>query len=158
MIEKVVSGGQSGADIGGLLIAESRGLATGGWMPKGWKTEDGPKPEYGDRFGMEEHPDEGYPARTHANARDSDGTVRFASNFGTAGERCTLKGIQKHDKPHFDVKRSDPPDPKEMADWIRANNIKVLNVAGNRESTSYGMSKFVQNYLGQVLDELAQTD
>lgn len=149
---KVISGGQTGADIGGLLLAESRGLETGGWMPYGWVTYDGSKPQYEERFGMKEHPSEGYVARTHANIRDSDGTVRFASDFSSPGEKCTLAGIKKFNKPHFDVHRDKAPDPEEMADWLRDNNIKVLNVAGNRESTSPGMAKFVQSYLAEVFD------
>ena len=36
---KIISGGQTGADMGGLLAAKDLGIRTGGWMPKGWLTE-----------------------------------------------------------------------------------------------------------------------
>jgi hypothetical protein len=42
MIEKVMSGGQTGADHGGLRAARRCGIATGGWAPRGWLTEAGP--------------------------------------------------------------------------------------------------------------------
>lgn len=158
MIEKVISGGQSGADIGGLLFAESRGLATGGWMPHGWETEDGPKPEYGERFGMEEHPMLGYAIRTEANARDSDATVRFATNFKSPGEICTLKAIHKFNKHWFDVDITDPPNPKEFAAWLQQRHVKVLNVAGNRETTAPGIREFVVAYMNEVLDELKRLE
>ena len=37
---KIVSGGQTGADRGGLLAAMDLGLDWGGWAPKGWRSED----------------------------------------------------------------------------------------------------------------------
>jgi integrase len=42
VIEKVVTGGQAGADQGGLRAARAAGIATGGFAPKGWATEAGP--------------------------------------------------------------------------------------------------------------------
>ncbi len=45
MIECCISGGQSGADFGGLLAAKRCGIPTGGKIPKGFLTENGPKPE-----------------------------------------------------------------------------------------------------------------
>lgn len=41
---KIVTGGQTGADQGALLAARAAGIATGGWAPLGWMTEDGPAP------------------------------------------------------------------------------------------------------------------
>jgi hypothetical protein len=40
MIEKIVSGGQTGTDRAGLDVAIRRGLPHGGWCPKGRKAED----------------------------------------------------------------------------------------------------------------------
>jgi hypothetical protein len=44
MIERVISGGQTGADQGGLRAAQACGIPTGGWAPRGWLTEAGPAP------------------------------------------------------------------------------------------------------------------
>ena len=38
---KIVSGAQTGVDQGGLLAAIDLGLEWGGWVPKGWRTENG---------------------------------------------------------------------------------------------------------------------
>jgi hypothetical protein len=46
MIAKVQSGGQTGTDVAGVRAARRLGIPTGGVMPKGWKTLDGPRPEY----------------------------------------------------------------------------------------------------------------
>jgi Circularly permutated YpsA SLOG family len=44
---KIISGGQTGADQAGWRAAKACGLETGGWMPKGWKTELGCSPFFG---------------------------------------------------------------------------------------------------------------
>lgn len=36
---KIISGGQTGADMGGLEAAREYGFPTGGYAPKGWMTE-----------------------------------------------------------------------------------------------------------------------
>ena len=46
MIERVISGGQTGADQAGLAVAKRLGIPTGGCMPKGWLTEAGPRPDF----------------------------------------------------------------------------------------------------------------
>jgi len=51
-INLIVSGGQTGADIAGLRAARALDIPTTGFMPKGWTTERGPKPEYAQKFGL----------------------------------------------------------------------------------------------------------
>ena len=89
---KVISGGQTGADQAGLIVAQRFGIPTGGWMPRGWKTATGANPQLAEAFGLREHTGD-YADRTAANVRDSDGTIRFAGSFRIFGERCTLKWI-----------------------------------------------------------------
>ena len=43
-LEKLVSGGQTGADRAALDVAIAHGFPHGGWCPKGRKAEDGPIP------------------------------------------------------------------------------------------------------------------
>lgn len=151
MVEKVISGGQTGADQAGLRAAKRLGLQTGGWIPKGCPTDDGPRPILVKIFGMCEHTSALYPPRTFANVRDSDGTMRFASDWHSSGERCTKKAIDQYRRPYFDVDVNDPPPVEEARRWLEENNIRVLNVAGNRERTSPGIRAFVEAYLAKVL-------
>ncbi len=44
MIEKIISGGQTGGDRAGLDVAIELGIPHGGLIPKGRKTEEGPLP------------------------------------------------------------------------------------------------------------------
>lgn len=149
MIRKIISGGQTGADIGGLYVAKVLGLETGGHIPKGFLTQKGRKYEYGPIFGLVETESETYPERTELNVLNSDGTVRFAEFWESPGERCTKKYIDKHNKPHWDVK--DLSDISSFLTWIKENNIQVLNVAGNSERTSPGIQSLVQSFLLEAL-------
>ena len=151
MLEMIISGGQTGVDSGGLVAAVKLGIKTGGWMPKGFRRLDGKRPEMKQAFNMKEHPEWGYAPRTECNVRDSDGTVRFASNFYSPGELCTLKAIKKYNKPYFDVFIGDPRPHSELIDWIEENDIQTLNVAGNAEQNSPGIKDFVVEYLIEAL-------
>src|SRR4051794_27751768 len=101
MLERVVSGGQTGADQAGLRAARACGIPTGGWAPLGWQTEDGPAPWLAD-FGLVELPDGGYPERTRANVRDSTATIWFGDP-GSPGGRTTLRACHKLGMPVLEV-------------------------------------------------------
>lgn len=154
MLKKICSGAQTGADIAGLVTAKEFGLETGGWIPKGWKTLSGSKPEYAELYGIQEHSSTSYKPRTWFNARDSDGTIRLAFNFQSAGEICTLNGVKHHKKPHIDVDLANPRPHQEVIDWINENNIETLNVAGNAEQTCIGTYAETCEYLAIVFSKL----
>jgi hypothetical protein len=159
--QRVVSGGQTGADQAGLLAARRYGIPTGGWMPKGFLTTTGPAPDLAREFGLQEHSG-GYADRTEANVRLADGTLRFAASFETPGEKCTLKWLLHHGKPHFDIDRAAPPPVEKVVDWIRQHNIRVLNVAGNvepksRKAKTSGITEFVIEYLSRVFVALGHS-
>ena len=150
MLVKVISGGQTGADRAGLIAAKAAGLQTGGWMPKGFRALDGYKTNFAAEYCIQEHTSPLYPPRTYANAAGSDGTVRFASDWDSRGEICTLKAINKAKKPYFDVNVLGGVQPAELAAWIVKNKIKTLNVAGNTERTSRGIEEFVIAFLTET--------
>ncbi len=164
MLVKVISGGQIGADQAGLFAAEDYGIATGGWMPRGFLTSDGTKPEFGPRFGIRTTESESYPPRTGLNVRDSDGTIRFATNWNSPGERCTLNAICAAHKPHINFTMPedrvvDPIEVQKAVEWIKKFNILTLNVAGNvepksRNARSFGITNFTRDFLGQVFEAL----
>ena len=135
VLNEVWSGGQRGADQGGLAAAHDLGLKTGGYAPKGWMTRNGPLPEL-EVLGLIEHSSPKYPPRTFANVKGTDGTIRLATDFSTAGERLTFEAIQQYEKPFLDIYLLEELSPPEVtAEWIVTNNISKLNVAGNSGET-----------------------
>jgi hypothetical protein len=151
---KVISGGQNGADQAGIEAAKIVGLKTGGWLPKGCRTLDGPRPKFLDLYQMQEHASASYARRTEANVRDSDGTIRFARVFSSAGEKCTLKAIKWFNKPDLKIDVDNLPAVEQVVSWIKQHNIQVLNIAGNSEQTAEGIGKIVREYLIQVFEAL----
>jgi len=152
MLRRVISGFQSGADQGGIKAAIMAGLETGGTMPRGFKTEYGPRPQFAALYGAVEHESDEYPPRTKANARDSDGTIWFGSG-DSLGFGCTMNACRQTGKPVFLVKTWDVT-PQEAADWIESKRIEVLNVAGNRGSSSPGIGVAVEVFMAKVIQIL----
>jgi Circularly permutated YpsA SLOG family len=150
MLIQVISGGQTGADLGGLIAARACGLRTGGWMPRGFLTLDGPRPDIATVYGLQEHTSPNYPPRTRRNVQQADATLRFARHWSTPGERATLKFLHQYAKPHFDVNVDNPPPPAETAAWLRANRVRIVNVAGNTEHNARGIEAFVTAYLTEL--------
>jgi hypothetical protein len=149
-LERVISGGQTGADRAGLVAARAAGLATGGWMPRGFRAHDGPHPEFADLYGLRETAGARYPPRTALNVKHSCGTLRFATSWDSPGEVLTRAACDRHRKPHLDVSPGGPLTPADVVGWVVGNDIRVLNVAGNSERTSPGIQEWVVDFLGEV--------
>ena len=81
---KIVSGGQTGVDRGGLQAATDLGLAWGGWAPKGWRAEDGAIPPLY-RVNMQEHASANYLGRTRRNVVDSHATLIVTNTYPLSG-------------------------------------------------------------------------
>jgi len=145
VVERVVSGGQTGADQSGWRAALAPGIITGGWMPAGFSTEDGPPPEFSALYGARELAGAGYPERTRANVRDSDATNWFGDATSPGG-KTTLIACLKLGRPTFEVIEGETR-PSHVAAWIATEGVKVLNVAGNRESTAPGIGARVERFL-----------
>ncbi len=134
MIEKIVSGGQTGADQGALDAAIELGIPHGGWIPKGRLTESGRLPE---KYRLQEMATDSYPARTLQNVLDSDGTLIVSHGKLMGGSAYTREMARKHGKPcvHIDLeKTSGSAAVKAIRYWIERHDIRILNVAGPRRS------------------------
>jgi len=145
MIIKIISGGQTGADTGGLLAAKELNIQTGGTAPKGYRTETGSDFNLRDIFNLSEHSSDKYPPRTAANVKNSDGTVLFG-NMNSPGCKMTIKFCQQMNKPYIIN-----PSVNQLREWINLNNIRILNCAGNRESKNIGIQERVKNHLVRAL-------
>lgn len=150
MLERVISGGQTGADRAALVAAKAAGLATGGWMPKGFLAQDGCHPEFAELYGLREHASDRYPPRTALNVKESDATLRFATEWDSPGEVLTLELCLRMKRPHLAVTPDGGLSPDEVAAWLTATGVRVLNVAGNAERTSPGIGAFVEGFLAEL--------
>ena len=139
---KIISGGQTGVDTIGLEVGRELGLQTGGTTTPGFIRESGidgyDANSLQSLFGLEEisaelqagkSGREFYLPRTEQNVINSDATVYFCSDLNSAGRIATERYAKKHNK-KFIVN----PTAVELRQWLIDNDIKTLNVAGNRGS------------------------
>ena len=153
VLEKIVSGGQTGVDRAALDAALAAGFPCGGWAPKGRMAEDGAIPK---RYPLDECSIAGNAERTRLNVRDSDATLILTRGEPAGGTRLTLEWADKLSKPTLVVDLAQPTDPDGIADWLEGERAKVLNVAGPRESTVPGIGAAAAAIMKAVLGIIQQ--
>ena len=164
-ITKIISGGQTGVDTIGLQVAKELGIETGGTAPKGFLREEGIDNEDIRSYNLVEITDEEqeayskstkkydpYTGRTDLNVRNSDGTVYFYTSEDKRGFEATERSAIQHKKPFLPN-----PTAEELREWIIKNNIKTLNVAGNRGSR-LAKDNNVANILREALSSNTSND
>lgn len=136
---RVISGGQTGADRGGIEAAFELGVETGGHAPKDYRTSRGNDATLA-KLGLVQDMSYGYPPRTRLNVRNSDGTVIIGTNMQSPGSVLTHSLCVKNQKHCRQICVSEQYTNAELmeealalANWIRKKKITVLNVAGNRD-------------------------
>jgi uncharacterized membrane protein len=154
MIEQIVSGGQTGADLGGLEAAHTMHIRTGGMAAKGYMTETGVYPPLEHVYGLMDVGMD-YAARTEYNVSTSDGTLLVVGWRDSPGSRLTRKLIAQYGKTHWTIDFPGVGLSQEVATdiarWCKNKNIKVLNVAGNRESVAPGIQEYTQELVMMIL-------
>lgn len=135
LIEKIVSGGQTGVDRAALDLAIEFGIPHGGWCPLGRLAEDG---IIGAQYQLKETLTAVYAERTELNARDSDGTLILYQKPLSGGTALTLQCAKKYSRPFLLLDLDMPVDRAAFKNWLETNGIKVLNIAGPRESHAPG--------------------
>jgi len=96
LIERILSGGQTGVDRAALDVALELGIPCGGWCPAGRRAEDGRIPAI---YPVQETESRNYAVRTRRNVRDTDGTLVLVNGPVSGGTRLTVKCADDENKP-----------------------------------------------------------
>ena len=150
MIKKIVSGGQTGVDRAALDTAIKLGIAHGGWIPLGRRTESGILPA---KYHLRETSGSSYSERTEKNVEDSDGTLIISRGPLTGGSDYTRQMAVKHNRPwlHIDLSRTAAfHAATAIRDWITQKELEILNVAGPRASEDPTIYEYTSNILESV--------
>ena len=149
MIEKLVSGGQTGTDQAALDIAAELGIPAGGWCPRDRWSEAGPIDK---RYPLIETTSADPLDRTERNVRDADATLIVTSeNELTGGTALTQQITVELARPCLVVDPNDPAAAETIRQWIETHAIRVLNVAGPRESRVPGINGLTARLLRTAL-------
>lgn len=153
MLQKIVSGGQTGVDRGALDAALAAGFPCGGWCPPRREAEDGPIPQ---RYPLIELNRGGYRERTLQNVLDSDGTLVIAFGPPTGGTRLTIQDCIRSRKPYklVDAAAVDVEMAAALAaDFVADHDVRVLNVAGPRASGWAQGNEYAHRTIALLLEQ-----
>ena len=157
---KIVSGAQTGVDQGALRAAIDLGITWGGWVPRGWRTENG---TVGGIFrpNMRELGSTNYLVRTRRNVADSHATLILTISYPlTGGTLKTRQFCQELMRSHFVACPDEAEAVQKTRNWLLPFFAEprqtpfVLNVAGPRESKSPGIGKLTRHFILEVLQGL----
>lgn len=152
-LKKVVAGGQTGVDRAALDVALELGIPCGGWCPKGRRAEDGPIPQ---SYPLRESPTANYAERTALNVKDSQGTLILSRGSLRGGTALTKTFAERYRRPYLVVDLRSVTT-LQVHDWLAANSIRVLNVAGPRESSQPGIARQASAFLRMLFSNSSPT-
>lgn len=97
-----------------------------------------------------------YPQRTRLNVRDSDATLVLTRGEPAGGTAFTRACAERLDRPCMlvDLTRLDLEQAAAIVrEWLLDEQVRVLNVAGPRESTAPGIAAEAAAFLRAVLND-----
>jgi hypothetical protein len=153
--DKIVSGGQTGADRAGLEWALTNYIPHGGWCPRGRRSEDGVIPE---AYTLVETISKGYGQRTKRNVIDSNLTIIVTAHAELeGGSKKTADFAEEFSRPLVHIHAPLTPTQIQQARQVIMNTAArqgnlVVNVAGTRESKSPGIGHLVQTALNAIFN------
>ena len=155
-IFKIISGGQTGADKGGLIAAKKANIKTGGIAPKGFMTEAGKDPSLKSEYGLRENYSDDLKERTLSNLRGAHCTIVFATKPGSRGTKFTIDSLNSEKRMHIVLSPFEADAAEKVREFLdlvyeRYKNPLIVNIAGNRESRSKGIEEKVIDLLSKCL-------
>jgi Circularly permutated YpsA SLOG family len=156
-LARVLTGGQTGVDRAATDVAIARGIAHGGWVPRGGWAEDFPVPPgvLAAYAGFTETESDDPAVRTIRNVDDADAVLVVTLGRATSpGTRLAVARAAEQGKRLVEIDLDGPGAVGQLAAFLGSlGDGCVLNVAGPRESEQPGIYAAVRTLLGNALDD-----
>jgi Circularly permutated YpsA SLOG family/Domain of unknown function (DUF6794) len=151
VLKKIISGGQTSADLAVLDAAIKLGIPHNGWIPKGRTTENGTLPE---TYRLREMETDNFLACIRQNVEDSKGTLiifyKKLSGDLYQAERETLK--LKHQLLGIDLKQKNAFQAASLVnDWVQLRKLDVIYVLGASCIENPGLGNHVRLMMEKAL-------
>ncbi|MEA5113857.1 MAG: putative molybdenum carrier protein [Geobacteraceae bacterium] len=147
IVDRIISGGQTGVDRAGLDAAMEAGIPAGGYCPEGRLAEDGVIPA---KYPLTELASGGYPARTEKNVAEADATLILNVGELSDGTRYTVDCALTYGKPCLVVQLDSDPEPDTVRRWLTEHSVRILNIAGPRETKYTGIYDMAYLFLRRL--------
>ena len=148
MLERIVTGGQTGVDRAALDVALELNIPCGGWCPKGRLAEDG---RIADHYPLRETRERGTRHRTEWNVRDSDATLILSFGAPEGGTAFTRECSEHYGRPCLMVSPESEESVARVGSWLDRHPVRILNIAGSRESEQPGIFQCSKHFLFRLL-------
>jgi len=163
---QLISGGQSGVDRAALDVALARGIAYGGWCPKGGWAEDFPDPPgLLARYPRLKQTPLADPAqRTEWNVRDADACLIVVDSGGlgvSAGTVLASDQAHRYRKPLLVAQLNTADVLNRASLWLRVQKTKhgaslKLAIGGPRESEAPGIYQRANAFIRELMDSVGE--
>lgn len=159
----IISGGQTGVDRAALDIAREKGIAYGGWCPKGGWAEDFIEPPglLAIYPALRETPGTASRQRTEWNVRDSDRLMLLVDRRGLLVSRGTehaLAYAERLGKPHIVIDLDSDCAIAQARTWLKdSQGLLALCIGGPRKSEAPGIYTKAKTFLCAILNDDAVT-
>jgi hypothetical protein len=130
VIRKIISSGQSGAELAALDIAIKLGIDCGGWTSRGKRNDDGPLPG---QYNLKETLSLGFQEALDRNVAESDGTLVLSRGTGSTMIKKVVQTALKQERQflHVDLRQYALFEAASLASaWLFQIQIKTVYVTG----------------------------
>jgi hypothetical protein len=151
LIQKIISGGQTGAEQAAIEVAMTFDFTHGGWVPKDSLSKNG---VISAKYHLNETSSAGYTDHMERNVLESDATLIISRGRLTGGalisQNCAILG----GRPCLHIDLYITPVLQAVSiisSWTRLNRIEVLNVTGQKADTDSMIYQDTVNLLKKAL-------
>jgi len=158
ILQKIISGGQTGVDQSALDVAINIGIDCGGWCPPGRLCENGLIPPH---YSLEETPSDRSNSapdiprslRTEWNVRDADATlILLPKGLGSdKGTEWTIECALQYQKQYLITDPFGKDTAIKIRSWLETIMVRVLNIAGPSENSYPGIGEQTRKLLTEAL-------
>ena len=151
-LRTIICGGQSGVEQAAWRAAALIGLRTDGRMPRGYATEDGPRPDFAESYGAVSIGTDRQSDHSDANVREADATIIMSFGIYDEPTMEVFREVGRLSKTCLLITAGDWWTPRRIAEWLSMHRVATLHVTGDKESNRPGIGAWAEPLLAKAFE------